>query len=481
MQLMTLLRSMAIALAAPFVGGSTKASEEHLAAAGSRTALRHERLLFLARRTRSELLFTNTRGKSKRRSDASASIVHKTAYWGEITLGDPVQRFSVIFDTGSGNMIVPSVACASAGCQPHRKYDPKTSHSAEKIANEDGETMSEITFGTGQIEGEFVRDRLCIGKAEMCFSFNFIAANKETVQPFESIPFDGIMGLGFKDLSMGNGFNIIDSLQSSGLLPNSQISFFLTDDDDSEVIFGGFKPERLASEIVWAPVKYQAYWQVHIDDIAFNDKPQNLCSGGCNVAVDTGTSMLAGPTNLVDKLSDMVGAKDDCSNWDSLPKLGFIVGDTVLNLRPDDYMDRSSFDCAFSLMPLDVPPPKGPLFIFGDPFLRRFVTVFDHKGPRVGFAVAKHKDGAGARNVSDLMVRVSAGNKDAGHPQVRGHDSQGVALHLDSGLMVLQEESSVVTRGRVAAAHDATPSPPTSSPERPARMVSVKLRRSHAS
>merc|ERR1719235_779086 len=52
-------------------------------------------------------------------------------------------------------------------------------------------------------------------------------------------------------------------------------------------------------------------------------------------------------------------------------------------------MDKSPGDCSFSIMSLDVPPPKGPLFIFGDPFLRRFVTIYDRSGPRVGFAVAK--------------------------------------------------------------------------------------------
>merc|ERR1740117_766212 len=102
--------------------------------------------------------------------------------------------------------------------------------------------------------------------------------------------------------------------------------------------------------------------------------------------------MLAGPSDLVEKLQDQLAAKDDCSNFEKLPRIGFKVGNKVLNLAPEDYMDNTAGDCSFSVMSLDVPPPKGPLFIFGDPFLRRFVTIYDKQGPRVGFAVAKHGD-----------------------------------------------------------------------------------------
>merc|ERR1719217_729256 len=129
-----------------------------------------------------------------------------------------------------------------------------------------------------------------------------------------------------------------------------------------------------------------------------------ICATGSVRLRSTGTSMLAGPSDLVEKLSNMVGAHSDCSNYDSLPKIGFQIGDTILNLMPDDYMDKSAEECSFTLMSLDVPPPKGPVFIFGDPFLRRFVTIFDRAQSRVGFAVAKH--GGDTSNANDLITNV---------------------------------------------------------------------------
>jgi hypothetical protein len=144
--------------------------------------------------------------------------------------------------------------------------------------------------------------------------------------------------------------------------------------------------------------------------------------------------MLAGPSDLVDKLSSMVNAKDDCSNFDSLPNLGFQMGDTVLNLKPDDYMDRSSNGCSFSLMALDVPPPKGPVFIFGDPFLRRFVTIYDRSKPAVGFAVAKH-GGDESRDLIGHVAGGKVGSADASSSPPETGNANEVTMHLDAGLM----------------------------------------------
>jgi len=152
--------------------------------------------------------------------------------------------------------------------------------------------------------------------------------------------------------------------------------------------------------------------------------------------VDTGTSMLAGPSHLVDSLSHLINPHPDCSNLNKLPKLGFMIGNNVLNLMPDDYMDSTTSSCQFSFVQLDIPPPKGPLFIFGDPFLRRFVTIFDKKHLRVGFAVTKHAEDSQNFAPSEFMHtigRPSALNKSTGSAS---EVDRAIDLHLDSGMMV---------------------------------------------
>jgi hypothetical protein len=49
-----------------------------------------------------------------------------------------------------------------------------------------------------------------------------------------------------------------------------------------------------------------SYWQVEIQDITLDNKQMKLCGSSeadrCQVAVDTGTSLMAGPTAIVNKL-----------------------------------------------------------------------------------------------------------------------------------------------------------------------------------
>ncbi|KAG6521001.1 hypothetical protein ZIOFF_018066 [Zingiber officinale] len=90
-------------------------------------------------------------------------------YFGEIGIGTPPQKFTVIFDTGSSNLWVPSSQCYfSLACYFHPKYKSELSSTYQR----NGKSAS-IHYGTG-----------------------VISATKEPGLTFLVAKFDGILGLG---------------------------------------------------------------------------------------------------------------------------------------------------------------------------------------------------------------------------------------------------------------------------------------------
>jgi hypothetical protein len=341
-------------------------------------------------------------------------VMHKTAYFGTVEIGTPKQSFQVVFDSGSGNLLVPASDCESEACIIHTQYNMAASPSAHRVScneNEQRDNMS-TTFGTGRIWGNCFQDRVCLGTA--CYPGSIIAMTFESKMPFVAFNFDGVLGLSLPEMSQGIQFNTMERLKATERLHQTVFSVFLSNSDSnvevSEITFGSVKTSHMASDLHWVPVsRNTGYWEVQIQDITIDNHPEDLCTN-CYVAVDTGTSCLAGPSVLIQELTNRLNVESDCSNFDTLPNIGFLIGGQILNLEPKDYVDKISHSCEVSLMPVDVPPPKGPLFIFGIPFLEKFYTVYDGVNKQVGFAVAKHV-GDGPKHAEVVMVQLDASMK----------------------------------------------------------------------
>lgn len=329
--------------------------------------------------------------------DKRSTAARKMAYYGDIVVGTPPQTFSVVYDTGSGNLIVPGAECSSSACTLHDKFNETKSSTAQNI-NCDGEEVAAgelgdeitITFGTGHITGRRIKDNICVGTA--CALGDFISSTEESSQPFSSFRFDGVLGLALSSMAQSLDFSLMSRLTSHRSLKHPLFSVFLAESDaePSEITFGDVKIEHMASELFWVPVTgTTGYWEVMIEDITLDNKKQGICKD-CRVAVDTGTSQLAGPTDIIHQLSSALNVMSDCQNFNSLPKLGFIINGHILSLSPRDYVSNDGSYCDVSLMDLDVPPPRGPLFVLRIPFLQKYYTVYDHANSKVGFAVARH-------------------------------------------------------------------------------------------
>lgn len=337
--------------------------------------------------------------------------VHKLMYFGRVGIGAPLQSFSVVFDTGSGNLIVPASDCLSEACWYHETFDKKASPAVREV-NCDGSALSPgahpnsmtITFNTGEITGKCLQDQVCVGDA--CSSGMFVEAEEESDHPFTSFKFDGVLGLARPTMARGPEFSLVERMANNHSLKEPLFSVFLSDADEehSEVTFGEVKQDHMASDMFWMPIYYDSgFWEVKIDDIAVADLPLQLCEA-CRGVLDTGTSHLAGPTAVITALRSKLDVQKDCSNYDSLPKLGFIIGQRMLNLEPAEYVSNlDGSNCQVSLMELDVPPPKGPLFLFGIPLLQKYYTTYHMTEKKVGFAVARHA-GMTASKAASLLT-----------------------------------------------------------------------------
>mmetsp|Transcript_56485 Transcript_56485/g.104593 ORF Transcript_56485/g.104593 Transcript_56485/m.104593 type:complete len:515 (-) Transcript_56485:107-1651(-) len=349
--------------------------------------------------------------------------IHVSEYYGKVAVGKPPQYFDVVFDTGSGNIVLPTIKCREEACQKHRQFQSKASTSAVQIAFEDGTPLqaggdeydrdtTTITYGTGKLTGEYIRDDLCMDgeqATQACSKVDFLGVTQESRFPFIELPFDGIFGLGLAGLSAGVNFNFVTRLRSgNSTIPEPVFAFFLRKldaDEDSEVTFGGFRQERLQGGLTWLPMPRdeaddKGYWLVTMRDIHVGGKPLRLCDDfsqnpRCQVAMDTGTSLMMAPAFQVSPVLAAIGLADDCSNADSLPTLKFIL-DTVaggtfeLELGPSEYMERSESGCATAFQAIELPPNLGSMWVVGQTALRKYYTVYDAKRWQVGVGLARH-------------------------------------------------------------------------------------------
>jgi len=316
----------------------------------------------------------------------------RTAYFGEVMLGTPRQQFLVIFDTGSGNLLVPGSECTSPACTTHSRFSLDDSSTSRASLCRGWSEFVAVRFGTGHIKGTCVRDQVCLGG--VCADGRFITTTEESDKPFAGFRFDGLLGLGLSSMAVDSDFSIMHQFAEHHALRDPVFSVFFSDQEDetSEVTFGGVVDDHMASELIWVPLtSMSGYWEMKIEGITLDGIRQGV---GMNsrVAVDTGTSLLAGPSVIMKELRKTLTVESDCSNFELLPTLGFIVSGRILTLNPVDYVRQySDTACQGALMDLDMPPPSGPIFILGIPFLQKYYTVYDEPNKRIGFAVARHK------------------------------------------------------------------------------------------
>jgi len=311
-------------------------------------------------------------------------------YFSEITLGTPPQSFKVVLDTGSSNLWVPSTKCTSIACFLHSKYDS----SASSTYKPNG-THFEIHYGSGSMEGEVANDVLTIGDLKVK-NQDFGEATKEPGLAFAFGKFDGILGLAYNTISVEGMVPPFYKMIEQGLVDEKKFGFWLGNADKGGeggvATFGGVDESHFKGKISYAPVRRKGYWEVELEKFSLGDEEMELENTGA--AIDTGTSLIAMPSDIAEIINNQIGATKSwngqysvpCESVKSLPDVTFTFSGKPYSLKGSDYILNVQNTCISPFMGLDMPPNVGQIFIVGDVFLRKFYTVYDLGNNAVGFA-----------------------------------------------------------------------------------------------
>ncbi len=303
-------------------------------------------------------------------------------YYGPVEVGTPPQTLNVIYDTGSSNLWIPSVDCPSCGAHP--RYNAKASSTYE----EDGREFR-IEYGSGPVSGHFSKDVVSLGglQVEQVFAEAQDVSGLGMAYMFGK--FDGILGCGWDTISINKIPTPMQTLFADGKIKENLFSFYLSKQAgvDGALYLGEIDKTKFQGPIQWVPLNSETYWQVKLSSMSLDGKEFKSVSP--RAILDTGTSLLAGPTEDVRRIAKAAGATPisdrqyiiDCKK--PLPALTFVLEDTPFTL--EDYrIDAGEGVCILGMMPIDV--PSGAIWILGDVFLTQYYSIYDYGNSRVGLA-----------------------------------------------------------------------------------------------
>uniref|UniRef100_A0A667IPZ7 Peptidase A1 domain-containing protein n=1 Tax=Lynx canadensis TaxID=61383 RepID=A0A667IPZ7_LYNCA len=304
-------------------------------------------------------------------------------YFGEISIGTPPQNFLVLFDTGSSNLWVPSTYCKSQACSNHNTFNPSMSSTYQN----NGQTYT-LYYGSGSLTVLLGYDTVTVQNI-VIHNQEFGLSEIEPSNPFYYANFDGILGMAYPNLAVGNSPTVMESMMQQGQLTSPIFSFYFSRAHPGRNMNSQF----YSGEIVWTPVTRELYWQVAIDDTW-----SVLCLGigfclPCSQTASAGRSgrkshrgrglgpfvwapRLLARSSSASPLSQFVV---NCNSIQSMPTITFVIRGSPLPLPPSAYVLNATY----------LPSPSGqPLWTLGDVFLKEYYTIYDMGNNRMGFALS---------------------------------------------------------------------------------------------
>ncbi|GMM33030.1 hypothetical protein DASC09_003550 [Saccharomycopsis crataegensis] len=330
-------------------------------------------------------------------------IQNKKVYYSvELEVGSDNQPVSVVLDTGSSDLWVPTFQL-SAGIgyfNPDTSTSYQSSNSSFGISYGDG-TYAIGTWGNDTVSiGEDVNvNNVILGVVDNCTASQ------------------GVLGIGLQgNEAQGKNYsNMPMLLQQQGYLDNITYSLYLdsADSGSGSILFGAIDLEKYQGELTTLPL-------VNINDggmstevpVAFFVNVTSIDGTDSTLAettypglLDSGTTLLYAPTEVYEAIGEKYGMKSEvgyvhfCDAWKGQNLTFNFENDLQIRVPMDDMMYKLSYNngSTVSVLGLDmclvgVLESPGDYYVLGDNFLRSAYVHYDLTNGVVSMAQVKYTD-----------------------------------------------------------------------------------------
>jgi len=200
----------------------------------------------------------------------------------------------------------------------------------------------------------------------------------------------GILGLAYNTISVDSLPTWLDGADTT----DKSFSMYLhANPDKSYMVIPGMDSENFTT-IQTHKVVEEKYWALDFASMKGADG-SSIDVSGYKAVIDSGTSLLVGPQDLINKLIQGISVEGDCSNLNDLPELSFTFDTQEYVLAATDYVlqitQKGKTQCMMGIQAMKFPEGFN-YFIFGDVFMRRYPSYFNANDNTVSFQVANNSD-----------------------------------------------------------------------------------------
>jgi hypothetical protein len=232
-------------------------------------------------------------------------------YYVSINVGTPGQPIEVALDTTSSNVWALGSGCTLLnGCKGKTVYKHKSSSTYKKNGKK-------IAIAS-DINGVISNDKINLGGVNA--QMDFAEIGKPPKGHFADSKVTGVIGLAFPDaIVAGIEKTFMDQIDSEE--QSFEISIAKNPDQSYLTIPAPVK-ESNGQDTHY--VNERKYWSLHADYIQ-QGQEHKILTPKHRLVLDTSSSLIHGPKDIMGPLVDGLSVKEDCSDVESLPPLHFAL------------------------------------------------------------------------------------------------------------------------------------------------------------